>query len=67
MGFHGSRWVFMVFHDSRLLFYGSRWVFHGSRLVFIVLGWFHGYRLVFHCPRSISWVSWFQVCIQGFS
>ena len=43
--FHGSRWVFMVFHDSRL-------VFHGSRTVFVV---FHGFRMVFHCFRLVSW------------
>ena len=45
--FHGSRWVFMIFHDSRLVFHGSRSVF----MVFQGLGWFfmvfHGSRLVF--------------------
>ena len=33
MVFRGSMWVFMVFHDSRL-------VFHGSRSVFILFLWF---------------------------
>ena len=40
VGFHDSRWVFMVFHGSRLAFYGARpvfMVFHGSMLVFMVL------------------------------
>ena len=36
--FHGSRWVFMIFHDSRLVFHESSWVlmiFNDSRLVFM--------------------------------
>ena len=62
--FHGSRWVFMVFHDSRL-------VFHGSRTVFVV---FHGFRMVFHCFRLVSWFfmvpgrfSWIFMGQVGFS
>ena len=53
--FFGSkeiRWVFMVFHGSRLVFHGSRWVFHGSRWVFMV-SWF---KVGF---------SWFQVGFDG--
>ena len=46
--FHGSGWVFMVFHSSRLIFHGSRLVFHGSRLDF------HGSRLVFHGFMLVS-------------
>ena len=40
---HGSGWVFMVFHGSRLVFNGSRsvfMVFHGSRLVIDGFSWF---------------------------
>ena len=55
MVFHGSKSVFMVFYDSRLVFHGSRsvfMVFHGSRLVFhgskSVFMVFHGSRLVLH-------------------
>ena len=29
---HDSRWVFMVFHDSRPVFHGSSLVFHGFSL-----------------------------------
>ena len=46
--FHGSRWVFMIFHDSRL-------VFHGSRSVFMVPGRFSLFLVGFHG------FSWFQV------
>ena len=63
MGFHGSRWVFMVFLDSRLIGHGSKWVlmvFHCSRLGFhcamSVLIVFHGSRLVFHGSRSVFMV-----------
>ena len=58
MVFHGSGWVFMFFHCSRLVFHGSGtalMVFHGSRLVF------HGSRLVFHG------FPWFWVGFHGVS
>ena len=44
MGFHGSRWVFMVFLDSRLIGHGSKWV----------LMVFHCSRLGFHCAMSVK-------------
>ena len=58
MVFHGSGWVFVVFHGSRL-------VFHGSLSVFMVPGrfswFFHGSKLVFHG------FPWFWVGFHGFS
>ena len=58
VGFHGSWSVFVVVHDSRLVFHGFRLVFQGYRLVFHGSKWvvmvfkapvpdFHGSRLVF--------------------
>ena len=56
MVFHGSRLVFIVFHDFGL-------VFHGSWSVVMVPGWFswflvgfhsfHSSRLVFHCSKLV--------------
>ena len=72
MVFHGSGWVFMMFHGFRLVFHGSwsvfmvpgrfSWffiVFHGSRSDFI---FFNGSRSVFMVPGRFSWFFMVQGC-----